>query len=203
VLRATAIVDFWFGRLDHAGLPSAEAERRWFSPDEEFDAEIRARFEADLRNAAAGRLTRWEREARGSLALVLLFDQFPRNMYRGRPRAFLFDEHGRAVAERAIRAGFDKALWPIERAFLYMPFEHVEDAAVQAESVRRFGALLDAVAEEQKPRFRNFLEYAERHREVIERFGRFPHRNVTLGRASTAEEEAYLAHGGETWGQAN
>jgi len=201
IVRASAIVEFWFGRLDQAGLPAADISRRWFTPDEDFDTEIRARFEADLRNAAASRLTRWEREARGALALVLLFDQFPRNMYRGRARAFVFDEHARAVAERAIRAGHEDTLWPIERAFLYMPFQHAEDATLQARSVQRFAALADAVPEEQRPQFRTFLDFAERHREVIERFGRFPHRNAVLGRRTTPEEEAFLRQGGESWGQ--
>lgn len=199
--RTTAILEFWFGTLDAAGVPAPDVERRWFGADERLDAEIRARFEADLRNAAGGRLVRWEQEARGALALVILFDQFPRNMYRGTPRAFLFDEHARAVATRALRAGHEAALWPVERVFLYLPFEHAESADDQAESVRRFGALVDAVPEEQKERFRAFLHHAERHRDVIERFGRFPHRNAMLGRESTPEERAYLEREGETWGQ--
>lgn len=199
--RAAAILEFWFGTLDAAGVPAPDVERRWFGADERVDGEIRARFEADLRNAAAGRLVRWEHEARGALALVILFDQFPRNMYRGTPRAFLFDEHARAVAWRALRAGHEAALWPVERAFLYMPFEHAESAEDQSEAVRRFSDLVDAVPEEQRERFRSFLYHAERHREVIERFGRFPHRNAVLGRESTPEERAFLEAGGEVWGQ--
>lgn len=199
--RATAILEFWFGALDAAGVPAPEVERRWFHGDERLDAEIRARFEADLRNAAAGRLVRWEDEARSALALVILFDQFPRNMYRGTPRAFLFDEHARAVAARAIRAGHEGALWPLERAFLYLPFEHAESADDQAAAVRRFSTLIDAVPEEQRHRFRAFLHHAERHRDVIERFGRFPHRNAVLGRESTPQEEAFLEAGGLTGDQ--
>lgn len=199
--RAAAILDYWFGTLDAAGVPAPEVERRWFNADERIDSEIRARFEADLRNAAGGRLVRWEREARSALALVILFDQFPRNMYRGTPRAFLFDEHARAVAARALRAGHEAALWPIERVFLYLPFEHSESADDQAEAVRRFSALVEAVPEEQRQRFREFLRHGERHREVIERFGRFPHRNAVLGRESTPEERAFLEGGGDVWGQ--
>lgn len=199
--RATAILDFWFGTLDAAGVPAPEVERRWFDVDARVDAEIRARFEADLRSAAAGRLVRWEQEARGALALVILFDQFPRNMYRGTPRAFLFDEHARAVAARAVGNGHEAALWPVERAFLYLPFEHAESADDQAEAVRRFSGLVEAAPEEQRPRFREFLHHAERHREVIERFGRFPHRNAVLGRESTPEEQAFLDGGADAWGQ--
>lgn len=199
--RATAILEYWFGTLDAAGVPAPDVERRWFEGDARLDAEIRARFEADLRSAAAGRLVRWENEARGALALVLLFDQFPRNMYRGTPRAFLFDAHARAVAGRALDARHEVGLWPIERVFLYLPFEHSESAEDQAEAVRRFTALVDAVPEEQRERFRDYLYYAERHRDVIERFGRFPHRNAVLGRETTPEEQAFLDGGGDGWGQ--
>lgn len=199
--RATAILEFWFGTLDAAGVPAPDVERRWFDADERLDAEVRGRFEAELRNAAAGRLVRWEHEARGALALVLLFDQFPRNMYRGTPRAFLFDEHARAVATRAIRAGHEGALWPVERVFLYMPFQHAEDVEAQTEAVRRLSSVVETVPEEQRERFRRFLHHAERHRDVIERFGRFPHRNAVLGRESTPEELAFLEGGHETWGQ--
>jgi len=199
--RAATILEFWFGRLDAAGLPDQRVERRWFNADDAFDAEVRARFEPDLRNAAAGRLTRWERDPRSALALVILFDQFPRNMYRGKPRAFLFDEHARAVAGRAVGRGLDARLQPIERVFLYMPFEHSEDAADQTESVRLFRQLADAVPEEQRERFRGYLGYALQHREVIDRFGRFPHRNEVLGRASTLQETAFLEEGASTWGQ--
>lgn len=199
--RSAAILEYWFGQLDEEGLPEAVVEKRWFSPDEAVDTEIRARFEADLRNAAAGRLKRWEAEAHGALALVILFDQFPRNMYRGTPRAFLFDEHARAVARRALERELEADLVPIERVFLYMPFEHAEDLEAQEESVRRFEALLDAVPPGQAERFRTYLEFARSHRDVIARFGRFPHRNAVLGRASTDEERAYLAEGGARWGQ--
>ncbi|MDZ7748591.1 MAG: DUF924 family protein [Halofilum sp. (in: g-proteobacteria)] len=199
--RITAILDYWFGELDAAGLPEPAVEQRWFTRDDTVDAEIRARFEADLRSAAAGRLRRWEAEARGALALVLLFDQFPRNMYRDTPRAFLFDEHARAVARRALEAGHAEALRPIQRVFLYMPFEHAEDPALQEESVQRFGALVEAVPEAQREHFRAYLAHAEQHRDVIARFGRFPHRNALLGRESTAEEQAYLDDRAPAWGQ--
>jgi len=199
--RSSAILEYWFGELDSEGLPQRATEQRWFSADHRVDAEIRARFEADLRNASAGRLNVWEADAHGALALVILFDQFPRNMYRGTPRAFLFDEHARAVARRAIERGHEQALQPIERVFLYMPFEHGEDLAVQDESVHRFGQLVEAVPESQRERFREYLGHAEQHREVIARFGRFPHRNEVLGRETTEEEQQYLEEGANRWGQ--
>lgn len=200
--RATAILEFWFGSLDARGLVTDSAiERRWFNADEQLDSEIRARFEADLRNAAAGRLQRWVREPRRALALTLLCDQFPRNMYRGTPRAFLFDERARAVTEEALRLGHEQALWPIEQAFLIMPLQHAEHLDCQNESVRRFAALADAAPPEQAERMREFHRFAEEHRRVIERFGRFPHRNAVLGRESTADERAFLAEGAASWGQ--
>jgi uncharacterized protein (DUF924 family) len=201
VTRSAAILDYWFGQLDDDGLPEPAVEKRWFSPDETVDTEIRARFEADLRNAAAGRLKRWEADPHGALALVILFDQFPRNMYRGTPRAFLFDEHARAVARRALERELEADLAPIERVFLYMPFEHAEDLDAQEESVHRFETLLEAAPAGQVERFRTYLEFARSHRDVIARFGRFPHRNAVLGRESSDEERAYLADGGARWGQ--
>lgn len=200
--RAAAILDFWFGPLDSAGLPGKEYQRRWFTADEALDAEIRARFEPDLRNAASGRLQRWQQEPRSALALAILCDQFSRNMYRGTPRAFLFDERARAVSEHALAQGFDEQLWPIERVFLFMPLEHAEDAGLQAESVRRFSALVEQVPPEQRELFQEFLAHAEAHRRVIERFGRFPHRNAVLDRESTAEERMFLEEGATAWGQA-
>lgn len=176
-------------------------ERRWFEADEQLDNEIRARFEADLRNAAGGRFEHWMDDPRRSLALVILCDQLPRNMYRGTPRAFLCDERARSVTERAIAQGHDEHLWPIEQAFLFMPLEHAEDAEAQAESVRRFEALVDRAPPDQRERFRKFLSFSEEHRRVIDRFGRFPHRNAVLERENTPEERAFLDGSAAAWGQ--
>ncbi len=200
--RAEAVHEFWFGALDEVGHPEPDRPARWFSPDETFDAEVRARFEADLRNAACGRLGRWERTPRGALALILLFDQFPRNMYRGTARAFLFDESARAVLERSLPPGRIDALWPIEKVFAWMPLEHAEDRDCQARSVERFAALVETVEPSERARYEEFQRYAESHRDVIERFGRFPHRNAILGRESTPEELEWLADGAQAWGQA-
>ncbi|WP_075109845.1 DUF924 family protein [Halofilum ochraceum] len=200
--RAEGIHEFWFGALDAAGRPEPDRPGRWFSPDEGFDAEVRGRFEADLRNAAGGRLGRWERTPRGALALILLFDQFPRNMYRGTARAFLFDESARAVLDRSLPPERLDALWPIERVFAWMPLEHAEDRDCQARSVELFSGLVEAVDASERDRYEEFLRHAQQHREVIERFGRFPHRNAVLGRESTPEEREWLAGGAQRWGQA-
>lgn len=200
--RAEGIHEFWFGAIDEIGRPEPDRPARWFTPDEGFDAEVRGRFEADLRNAAGGRLGRWERTPRGALALILLFDQFPRNMYRGTARAFLFDESARAVLDRSLPAERIDALWPIEKVFAWMPLEHAEDRDCQARSVELFGGLVDAVDASERGRYEDFLRHAENHRDVIERFGRFPHRNAILGRESTPEELEWLAEGAQVWGQA-
>lgn len=196
---APAILDFWFGELDADGMPAADAMRRWFESDPGFDAEIRERFGADLERIDA--LSGLEADPRGALALVLLADQFPRNIHRGTPRAFAWDDHARAVSRRAIEAGHEAALRPIERVFLYMPLEHAEDTGLQDESVRRFRALAEEVSAHLRETFASFVWHAENHREVIVRFGRFPHRNAVLGRESTAAERAYLDDGGASWGQ--
>lgn len=180
-------------------MPAADVMRRWFESDPAFDEAVRRRFGADLERV--DELSVLEAEPRGALALVLLTDQFPRNIHRGTPRAFAFDEHARSVTRRAIEAGHEPVLRPIERVFLYMPLEHAEDLELQNESVQRFRALADAVPAQLRETFASFAGYAENHREVIARFGRFPHRNAVLGRESSAAERAYLEGGGASWGQ--
>ena len=167
------IVDFW----RDAG------PRLWFARNDAFDAEIRDRFEAVQQAAGRGDYGDWIDTAEGALALVLLLDQFPRNLYRGAPQAFATDPLARVTASRAIARSHDLATDPSLRAFFYMPFEHGEDPADQDRAVALMQALGDA----------DYLRYAELHRAVILRFGRFPHRNAILGRESTAEEIAYLA----------
>lgn len=197
--RAGAILDFWFGELDADGMPAADAMRRWFESDPGFDVEVRERFAADLQRSDS--LHELEAEPAGALALVVLTDQFPRNIHRGTPRAFAFDERARGVTRRAIETGHELELRPIERVFLYMPLEHAEDIGLQDESVRRFRALAQEAPAHLRETFASFVWHAENHREVIARFGRFPHRNAVLGRESTAAERAYLDGGGANWGQ--
>jgi uncharacterized protein (DUF924 family) len=167
------LLAFWF---------APGTKPRWFAKDGAFDAELRDRFGPLAAAAAEGRLARRAGTPRGALGLVLLLDQLPRNLHRGDPRAFAQDEKARAVASAALAAGHDAALGPDERLFLYLPFEHSEDLADQERAVELFGRLGDP----------ELLGYAVRHRDIVARFGRFPHRNAVLGRPSTAEELAFL-----------
>ncbi|SHM97429.1 DUF924 family protein [Roseibium suaedae] len=170
------ILDFWW----QAG------PAKWFAKDEAFDAEIRSRFLPAVEAAKAGKLDAWETTPHGALALLILLDQFTRNLFRNDPRAFEADPRALAIADRAVTAGFDKAFPPSVRVFFYLPFEHAEDMASQERSVD----LCRALNNEQ------FYLYALIHLDVIRRFGRFPHRNKVLGRTSTAGELAFLEDGG-------
>ena len=183
--RIDVILDFWFGRPDDAGYGGKR--EIWFEKSDDFDAEIRATFMADYEAAKAGNLDHMQRTARGALALVILLDQFPRNMFRGGPRAFATDAQAREVAGAAIACGFDKALTPVERRFLFLPFEHGENLADQARYAWYVREHLPADDDREKS-----IEYGRLHRVIIERFGRFPHRNAALGRTSTAEEIAFF-----------
>ena len=170
---------------------------RWFGSHPAFDAELRARFGALPGLARSGALEAWRETARGCLALVIVLDQLSRNIYRGTPDAFAADPIGRAVAEDAIRRRLDTQLSSIEAVFVYLPFEHSETLSDQDRSVECFTALARRAPAQLRARFESFLDFALRHRELIVRFGRFPHRNAILGRTSTAEELAFLAAGGD------
>jgi uncharacterized protein (DUF924 family) len=171
---ADSLLAFWF---------APGTSERWFVKDPAFDAELGRRFGALAEVAAHGELDHWAATPRGALALVILLDQLPRNLHRGRPEAFAQDAKARVVAAAAIEEGHDALLTPPERIFLYLPFEHSEDRADLDRAVELFTALGDA---EQ-------LDYAQQHRSIIRRFGRYPHRNAALGRRSTDEEVAFLA----------
>lgn len=170
------IVSFW-----HKAGP-----KRWFKKDPAFDQKIQQHFLVTHQAAAMGKLDAWEMNPEGALALVLLLDQFPRNMFRGTDRAFANDEMARSVAQRAIKRGFDKKVPAVLRSFFYLPFEHSENLADQEICVKLVRAMKD----------KELLRWAELHRQIIKKFGRFPHRNGILGRSSTAEEAAYLENGG-------
>lgn len=159
---------------------------KWFQADTEFDAEIQKRFKETYDAGVRGELDDWERTADGAFALVILFDQFPRNMFRGTPKAFATDEVAKAIAERAMAAGFDKTIDPEVHTFFYMPFMHSETLSDQDRCV----ALMQESGKQEN------IKYAEIHRDAIARFGRFPHRNQILGRKSTPEEIDYLENGG-------
>jgi uncharacterized protein (DUF924 family) len=188
--EAQAVLDFWF-------LPAADPQhgrfrREWFRRDDAFDADIRARFGAQVEAALAGGLSEWEATAEGSLARILLLDQFTRNIFRGTARAFAGDAQALALAERLVGSGRDKNLPPLQRWFVFLPFEHSETPIDQERSVALFAGLR---REGQDAAFDAAHDYALRHRAAIERFGRFPGRNAILGRASTAEEIAALEAG--------
>ena len=173
---ADDVLAFWLG----AG------PQRWFEKDEAFDAAIRERFAMTYDDAAAGLLGTWEASPEGALALVIVLDQFPRNMFRGSARSYAADPLARAVADRAIARGFDRQVTMPGRAFFYLPFEHSEDLADQERSVALMRETGDA----------DQVEWALLHADIIRRFGRFPHRNAVLGRATTPEEQAFLDAGG-------
>ncbi len=176
VASAAEVVSFWSG----AG------PERWFDKDAAFDEEIRTRFLATHEAAAAGKLSGWEQTALGALAMLILLDQFPRNMFRGEARTFATDRLARAIAAGGIVRGFDAQV-PIElRGFFYLPFEHSEDIADQERGIAFYKASGDA----------DGLKWAEIHADIIRRFGRFPHRNAVLGRTTTPEEQAFLDGGG-------
>ncbi|MGG5819695.1 DUF924 family protein [Falsiroseomonas sp. HW251] len=185
---ADRLLAFWF-----ADGPDVWREA-WFAKDETFDASCRDGFGALVVPARDGALDGWATTPKGALALLLLLDQFPRNLFRGGAEAFASDAHARRIARNAVlRDRFDMVLAPMERIFLYLPFEHGEALADQDLSVALFEGLRD-VAAMRAPG--STIDYAWRHRAVIQRFARFPHRNAVLGRASTPEEQAWLDAGG-------
>jgi uncharacterized protein (DUF924 family) len=187
--EAAGLLDFWFGAPESPVHGTNRPE--WFRKDEAFDALIRERYGALLERGLRGELSGWAATQFGALAHVVLLDQFPRNAFRGTPRAFAGDARALAAAQVMVGAGQDGALPPVQRGFVYLPFEHAESLPMQDEAVRRFRALAA-----QAPEMAESLDYAERHRTIIERFGRFPHRNAILGRASTAEELEFLQQPG-------
>lgn len=177
-MEAEEVLEFWFGR----------ERKAWFAKDPAFDAEIRARFLPLYERAAAGGLASWMQEPRSCLALVIVTDQFPRNMFRNSARAFAADALAREAARTIVERGWDRGFSVDERTFAYLPFEHSESLEDQQRSCE----LMQPLGEE-------LYRYAERHREIIERFGRFPHRNAALGRESTAEELDFLGQPGSSF----
>lgn len=183
--RANEVLRFWFR--------GAERRKEWFAKDPSFDAEIRERFLRTYEDAASGAVKHWKEQPGDCLALVVALDQFPRNLFRGTARAFATDAAARDAAAHALDRGWDRAMLPVERLFLYLPFEHSESAADQERSL----ALMRELS--RHPETADALEWAEKHFAVIARFGRFPHRNVALGRPSTPAEIEFLRQPGASF----
>jgi len=181
---AREVLDFWFGAAGSA--QHGQPRREWFAKDTAFDQQILERFGARIEAALAGRLTDWAGTPEGALALIIVLDQLTRNSFRDTPRMFAGDAQALDLACRVVALGWDARLSSLQRWFCYLPFEHAEDLAMQRESLRLFGALRDDA------QAGGALQWAQRHYEVIERFGRFPHRNEILGRASTPAELEFL-----------
>jgi len=182
------VLDFWFGspQSPEHGKPRPE----WFRKSDAFDAAIRDRFESTYHAALRGDLADWREMPLSALALVIVLDQFPRNIYRGTPGAFAADTLALDVARHIVANGWDGTLKPVERTFVYLPYEHCEEIAAQRECVRLFETLRG------DPDSVEGIDYAYRHLAIIERFGRFPHRNAILGRPSTPEESEFLKQPG-------
>jgi uncharacterized protein (DUF924 family) len=187
----TEVLEFWFGAPDSPEL--GRPRKRWFEKSADYDALVRDRFLETCEAAVAGRLDEWRERPLGALALVIVLDQFPRNLFRGTPRAFAADSGALALARSIVAHRFDDAFLPVQRSFAYLPFEHAEDLAAQRESLRLFERLSAEGAGSEG------LAWAMRHYVVIARFGRFPHRNALLGRESTPEERAFLAQPGSSF----
>lgn len=176
--------------------PTPDMLRKWFKGGDVVDREISEQFRADVERSARGEYEELNREPAGVLTNLILLDQFPRNMYRGKAEQFQYDGKALALAKRAVAEGVDQKLDAIERLFVYLPFEHSERLEDQRESLRLFSALRDSVEEPQKEFGEQLVSFAVKHLEPIEKWGRFPHRNEMLGRESSAEELEYLAAGG-------
>ena len=201
-LRIEAILSFWFKEVE---LSAPQIDRRmdiWFGDDAAFDHEIEAEFAGDVDRASEGQLDHWAREPRGRLALILLLDQFRRNIYRNTAEAFQLDRVALKLCVEGAMEKKDKGLTAIQRAFFYMPLQHAESAKVQAKGSELFNKLAEAVSPTYRETFSTIAEFAELHRDIIDRFGRFPHRNKLLGRENTAEENGYLAGDSPDFGQA-
>ena len=196
------ILEFWFADTATDAHKAKERYDFWFKATQEIDETIRIRFVDLIPQAQADALTAWERGPRSWLALIIILDQFPRNLYRGKPAAFETDPLAQQVAGRGFDHSLHLSLSVLEQLFCAMPFQHAEDEELQEESVRRGDALLAAAPTEWAEFIEDFQGSARKHLAIIRRFGRFPHRNVLLGRESTHEEQAFLDSGSGSFGQA-
>ena len=196
VATPEAILDYWFGAPGNAAEIAKRQSKLWFGKLPEIDRAISEHFTSTFNAASAGSLDHWAASPHGRLALVIVLDQFPHHLHRDTPLAFAQDAKALALSLAALASGEDKLLSAIERVFLYLPLEHAESVAMQDSSVAQYQKLAAEASEHERTLFSNFLDYAHKHREVVLRFGRFPHRNEILGRASSLEETAFLQQPG-------
>lgn len=194
------VLDFWFGTCGADGSLDPVKRRMWFADSNKHDAGIRKRFRKLHRSAARGELEgEWAGTPRGRVALIVVLDQFSRHIHRGTAAAFAQDPAAQRLASSGVEQGADRALIPIQRAFFYLPFEHSEDLKLQRLGARLFERLSTEVAPAWRKEYIGFADYSGHHRDIIERFGRFPHRNRILGRASTPEEIEFLKEPGSSF----
>lgn len=179
-----AVLDFWFGKPKEAEY--GKPRKFWFTKSLETDRKITSRFKTTYQAAEAGELNHWRKSPLSCLALIIVLDQFPRNIYRGKPQAFATDYLALEIANYALKNNYDNQLLPVQRWFIYLPLEHSEDLADQKKAIELFSSLKDDSDS------KSTIDYAQKHFEVIKRFGRFPHRNRILGRKSTPEEIEFL-----------
>ena len=191
-----SVLAFWFGPPGNAAEVAGRQRKLWFGKSPENDRAVIERFSGTLVAAAAGKLDHWAATPRGRLALLIVFDQFPHHIHRDQPQAFATDPQALALSLDALAANEDRQLAPIERVFLYLPLEHAESIEMQDRSVSLYEQLAREATADERALFDGFLDYARRHRDVVARFGRFPHRNAILGRPSTDEETGFLKQPG-------
>jgi uncharacterized protein (DUF924 family) len=196
-----AVLSFWFMEQE---LSAPQIDHRmdiWFGEDEVFDLECKKEFAGDVDKASQGKLDHWAHKARGRLALILLLDQFSRNIYRGTAEAFAMDKAALKLCVTGAMEKKDRGLTPIQRAFFYMPLQHAESRKVQAKSVQIYNRLVEAVSPTYRETFETIAQFAELHHDIVQQFGRFPHRNKLLNRDNTPEEDQYLAGDSPDFGQ--
>ena len=197
--QAELILEYWFGTDADDLVAANQHAALWWKKNPQVDQEIRERFASLLDAAANGDLDDWLTHPRGRLALIILADQFSRNMYRDTPRSFAFDQFAQTWCKAGLDNGADRLLRPIERVFFNLPLEHSESLEDQQRSVALCKSLAESVPDAHRELFDGYLKYAERHRDIVQRFGRFPHRNAILGRESTEEEIAFLQQPGSSF----
>ena len=194
-----SVLTYWFGTEQSNTAIAEDRKKIWWGKDDQVDQEIAGQFRELTESVASGDLDHWRDSSKGLLASIICTDQFSRNMYRGSPRSFSYDTVALQLAHQAVGTAMDTALSAIERVFMYLPFEHSEDLENQQKSLELFNLLYENCDHSEKEVFSGYLDYAQRHYDVIKQFGRFPHRNEILGRKSTELENEFLAQPGSSF----